>query len=80
MLVGIGMPTYGIDMTNKKSHPGLRDLICYDQIIVEIKAVKEVAAEHKAQVINYLKASGMKLGLVVSFGSYPKATITRLAL
>lgn len=56
------------------------DLICYDQIIVELKAVKEVAAEHKAQVLNYLKASGMKLGLIVSFGSYPKASITRLVL
>jgi len=56
------------------------DFICYGKIIVELKAIKEVAPEHKAQVINYLKATGMKLGLLVNFGTYPKANITRLAL
>jgi len=56
------------------------DLICYGQIIVELKAVKDIAPEHKAQVINYLKATGIKLGLLVNFGTYPKASITRLAL
>ena len=56
------------------------DFICFNQIIVELKAVKEIAPEHKAQVINYLKATGMKLGLLVNFGAYPKATIIRLAL
>lgn len=56
------------------------DLVCYGQIIVELKAVKEIAPEHKAQVINYLKATGMKLGLLVNFGTYPKADIIRLAL
>ncbi len=56
------------------------DLICYNQIIVELKTVKEIAPEHKAQVINYLKATGMKLGLLVNFATYPKATIIRLAL
>ena len=54
------------------------DFICFDQIIVEIKAVKEITTEHKARVINYLKATGMKLGLLVNFGSYPKVTIERL--
>jgi len=56
------------------------DLICYGQIIVEIKAVKDIAPEHQAQVLNYLKATGMKLGLLVNFGTYPKASITRLVL
>jgi GxxExxY protein len=56
------------------------DLICYGQIIVELKAVKDISPEHKAQVINYLKATGMKIGLLVNFGTYPKASITRLAL
>jgi len=55
------------------------DFIAYGRIIVELKAVKEIAQEHKAQVINYLKATGFKLGLLVNFGSYPKATIIRLA-
>lgn len=56
------------------------DFTIYGKIIVELKAVKEIAPEHKAQVINYLKASGFKLGLLVNFGAYPKATIIRLAL
>ncbi len=54
------------------------DFICYDKIIVELKAVKEIANEHQAQVINYLKATGMELGLLVNFGSYPKVEIIRL--
>ncbi|MEW6520092.1 MAG: GxxExxY protein [Thermodesulfobacteriota bacterium] len=56
------------------------DFLAYDKIIVELKAVKDIAAEHKAQILNYLKAANMKLGLLVNFGSYPKAQIERLAL
>lgn len=56
------------------------DFVCYGGIIIEIKAVKELAPEHEAQLLNYLKATGMKLGLLVNFGSYPKATIKRFAL
>jgi GxxExxY protein len=56
------------------------DFVCYGKIIVELKAVKEIAAEHQAQTLNYLKASGLTLGLLVNFGAYPKATIQRLAL
>ena len=56
------------------------DFVCYDRIILELKAVKNIAPEHKAQVINYLKATGVKLGLPVNFGAYPKAEVSRLAL
>ena len=48
------------------------DFLCFDHIIVEIKAVKNLADEHRAQVINYLKATGKSLGLLVNFGHYPK--------
>ena len=54
------------------------DLICYGSIIVEIKAAREIAREHRAQVFNYLKISGLRLGLLVNFGHYPKATIERI--
>ncbi len=54
------------------------DFICYGKIIVEIKAVKEFTNEHQAQTINYLKATGMKLGLLINFGSHPKAEVKRL--
>ncbi len=43
------------------------DFICYDKIIVELKSVKEVLPEHRAQVMNYLKATGFKLGLIFNF-------------
>ena len=56
------------------------DLICYDQIILELKAVKDISPEHKAQAINYLKATNLKLGLLINFGSHPKAQIERFAL
>ena len=56
------------------------DLICYDQIILELKAVKEISPEHKAQVINYLKATNLKLGLLINFGSHPKVQIERFVL
>ncbi len=56
------------------------DLICFDKIIIEVKAVKQLAPEHRAQLINYLKATGLRLGLLVNFGSYPKAEIERIVL
>ncbi len=48
------------------------DFICFGKIIIEIKAVKRIADEHRAQIINYLKATGMELGLLINFGHYPK--------
>ena len=56
------------------------DFICYGQIIVEIKALCQITGEHRAQVLNYLKATGYQLGLLVNFGSHPKATVERLVL
>ena len=56
------------------------DFVCYDKIVLELKAVKETAPEHKAQLFNYIKASGLKLGLLVNFGHFPKVQIERLAL
>ena len=53
------------------------DFICFESIIVEIKAVKDIKDEHRAQLINYLKATNFKVGLLVNFGHYPKATIER---
>ena len=44
------------------------DFLCYDQIIVELKAVKALDQNHEAQVINYLKASNKPLGILINFG------------
>lgn len=56
------------------------DLICYKKIIIELKAVKEIAKSHEAQLHNYLKASGLRLGLLVNFGHYPKVQIKRIII
>ena len=48
------------------------DFICFGKIIVEIKAVSDLADEHRAQVHNYLKATGYRLGILVNFGHHPK--------
>ena len=54
------------------------DFICHDKIILEIKAVSALADEHRAQVLNYLSATGCKLGLLVNFGHYPRLEYERL--
>ncbi|HEY1930082.1 MAG TPA: GxxExxY protein [Caulobacteraceae bacterium] len=56
------------------------DFVCFERIIVELKAVRELAPDHRAQVLNYLRATGLKLGLLVNFGSAPKARIERLVV
>ncbi|ESQ90524.1 GTP-binding protein [Asticcacaulis sp. AC460] len=54
------------------------DFLCYGQIIVELKSVECLVEQHRAQVLNYLRASGLKLALLINFGTYPKAQIERL--
>ena len=54
------------------------DFMCYEKIILELKAVKELLDEHRAQLQNYLKATGFRLGLLVNFGHYPKVEIERI--
>ena len=55
------------------------DFVCFGKIIIEIKAVKKITDEHRAQLQNYLKATGYKLGLLINFGHYPKVQIERIA-
>lgn len=55
------------------------DFVCYDKIIVEIKAVERLHEKHHAQLINYLKITGYRLGMLVNFGSYPKVEVVRRA-
>ena len=45
------------------------DFICYENIILEIKAVSRIQPEHQAQIINYLRALNLKLGLILNFGN-----------
>ena len=56
------------------------DLICYDKIILELKAVQNLLPEHEAQLQNYLRATQMRVGLLVNFGHYPRVEIKRIAI
>lgn len=53
-------------LLEKKYQP---DFVCFDEIIVEIKAISAVSGIEEAQVINYLKAADLKVGLLINFGN-----------
>jgi len=55
------------------------DLFVEEKIIVELKAVKSILPEHQAQIINYLKATGVEVGLLINFGN-PKLEYRRFHL
>ncbi len=81
-LQGIPFVAQRIIMLEYKGEP-LRhtytpDFVCFNEIIVEIKAISELASEHRAQVINYLHATEIELGLLVNFGHYPKLEWERI--
>jgi len=58
----------------------IRDFILFDKIVLEIKSVRELINEYRAQVHNYLKATRLRLGLLVNFGQYPKVEYERIVI
>nr|WP_293357505.1 GxxExxY protein [Phenylobacterium sp.] len=56
------------------------DFICFGTVVVELKALGALAPEHRAQVLNYLKAARTRVGLLVNLGCAPKARLERLVL
>jgi GxxExxY protein len=56
------------------------DLLCFGRIVVELKAVSALTDEHRGQVLNYLRATGMKLGLLINFGNPKKLEWERIVL
>ncbi len=67
-----------------KGHPlkqkYIPDLLCFGKIVVELKAVSALTDEHRGQVLNYLRATGMKLGLLINFGNPKKLEYERIVL
>ena len=55
------------------------DIIVQEKVILELKAVKQLTKTHEAQILNYLKGTGIKVGLLINF-SHPKAEIKRFIL
>ncbi len=56
----------------------IADFICYNQIIIELKALTQLTPDHEAQLLNYLNATGHKLGILINFGE-ASLTFKRLA-
>jgi GxxExxY protein len=59
-------------------HVYVPDFVCFEKVVVELKATAKIADDHRAQLHNYLKASGMKLGLLINFGHYPGLEYERI--
>ena len=55
------------------------DIVVEDQVIIELKAVEQLQNIHEAQILNYLKATGYKMGLLVNF-THPKAEIKKFVV
>jgi len=56
------------------------DFVCFGKVILEIKAVSKLTDEHRAQLHNYLKATGLRVGLLVNFGHFPLVEYERIVL
>jgi len=56
------------------------DFICYESVLIELKAVSKLTDEHRAQVQNYLNATGLRVGLLINMGHFPKVEHERFAL
>ncbi len=54
------------------------DFICHDRILIELKAVSQLANEHRAQLHNYLKVTGLRLGFLANFGHHPGLELERI--
>ena len=74
----VKIPIQYKDQTLKKEF--IADCIAFDKIIIEFKCIAKLSRVEEAQIINYLKATGMKVGLLINFGSMNKLEWKRYIL
>ena len=53
----------------KINKPYTADFLCFDKIIVELKALSQIIGDHESQLINYLKATKLRVGVLINFGA-----------
>ncbi len=56
----------------------IADLICFGAVLVELKPFDQIASEHESQILNYLNATGLKVGLIICFGNSKELKWKRL--
>jgi len=56
------------------------DFICYDQILIELKVLERLSNIEVAQILNYMKITGMRVALLINFGARPKLEWKRYVL
>lgn len=75
----VSQPLMELDYKGTKLQQHFRlDFICYDSIIVEIKALSKLTDVCRSQVLNYLNGSRYRLGLLVNFGHHPRIEYERI--
>lgn len=78
-LAAVSKPQLEIDYKGQKLIKRVEpDFVCYGKVILEIKAVKSLADDHRAQLTNYLRATGFQLGLLVNFSGQPQLEWERI--
>jgi GxxExxY protein len=58
----------------------IADLVYYNQVIVELKALDKLTGREESQILNYLKVTKLKVGLLINFGSSPRLEWKRFVL
>ena len=75
----VAQPQIELDYRGHRLQTKFRpDFVCFDKIVMELKAVKTLTDDHRGQLHNYLKASELSVGLLVNFGSQPRVEIERI--
>jgi GxxExxY protein len=72
---------YPLEVTYKGASVGVyvMDILVEDRIVLELRAAQSLTKAHEAQLLNYLKASGKKIGLLINF-TFPKAEVRRFVV